>query len=170
MLDRRIVATLPRVTKQVSVSREIGAPADTVWAMVSDVTRMGEWSPENQGGKWLDGATAAQPGAKFRGTNRRGKRRWKSVATVVEAEPGRRFSFRVTAGGGFKVAEWSYSFEPTATGCRVTETWKDQRSRFFKPISGLATGVTDRATYNRAGMEQTLERLAAAAESTAAPS
>ena len=162
--NRLIVATLRTVTNQVSVSREIAAPADKVWAMVSDVTRMGEWSPENAGGKWLDGATAATPGAKFRGTNRRGKRTWKSVATVVDAEPGRRFSFRVTAGGGFKVAEWGYAFEPTATGCRVTETWKDQRSRFFKPISGLATGVSDRATYNRAGMEQTLERLAAVAE------
>jgi uncharacterized protein YndB with AHSA1/START domain len=151
------------VTKQVSVSREIGAPADTVWAMVSDVTRMGEWSPENLGGAWLDGATGPQPGARFRGTNQRGKRRWKSVATVVESEPGRRFSFRVAA-GGFKVAEWGYSFEPTATGCRVTETWKDERSRFFKPISGMATGVSDRAAYNRAGMEQTLERLAAVAE------
>jgi uncharacterized protein YndB with AHSA1/START domain len=164
-----IVATLRAVTDHVSVSREIAAPAERLWAMVSDVTRMGEWSPENEGATWLGGATGAQPGAKFRGTNRRGKRRWKSVGTVVDAEPGRRFSFRVTA-GMFRVAEWGYTFEPTATGCRVTETWKDQRSRFFKPISGLATGVSDRATYNRAGMEQTLERLAAAAGSSAARS
>ena len=154
------------MTKQVSVSREIAAPADTVWAMVSDVTRMGEWSPENVGGTWLDGATGPRPGARFRGTNQHGKRKWTSVATVVDSEPGRRFSFRVTAGGGIKVAEWGYSFEPTATGCRVTETWKDERSRFFKPISGMATGVSDRAAYNRAGMEQTLERLAAVAEFT----
>ena len=157
------------MTEQVSVSREIGAPAEQVWAMVSDVTRMGEWSPENLGGTWLGGATAPTPGAKFRGTNKRGKRTWKSVATVVDAEPGRRFSFRVAA-GGFKVAEWAYAFEPTSTGCRVTETWVDQRNRFFKPISGMATGVSDRATYNRAGMEQTLERLATVAESSPASS
>ena len=157
------------MTETVSVSREIAAPADALWAMVSDVTRMGEWSPENEGGTWLGGATGPQPGAKFRGSNRIGKKSWKSVSTIVDAEPGRRFSFRVAA-GPFNVAEWGYTFEPTAAGCRVTETWKDQRSRLFKPISGLATGVSDRATHNRAGMEQTLERLAAVAESSAAPS
>ena len=77
------------------------------------------------------GATGPQPGAKFRGTNRIGKRKWKTVATVVDAEPGRRFSFRV-ATMGLKVAEWSYAFEPTATGCRVTETWIEQRARFLQ--------------------------------------
>ena len=113
------------MTEQVRVTREIGAPAEQVCALVCDVTRMGEWSPENV----------------------------------------RRFSFRV----GLKVAEWSYAFEPTADGCRVTESFIDQRAAWFKPLAHLATGVGDRAAHNRAGKEQTLERLAAAAESTAAP-
>jgi len=43
------------MAEQVSVTREIGASAERVWAMVSDVTRMGEWSPENEGGVWLGG-------------------------------------------------------------------------------------------------------------------
>jgi uncharacterized protein YndB with AHSA1/START domain len=157
------------MTERVSVTREIAAPAERVWAMVSDVTRMGEWSPENVGGTWLGDATGPQPGATFRGTNRIDKRKWKTVATVIDAEPGRRFSFRV-ATMGLKVAEWSYAFEPTATGCRVTETWIEQRAGFFKPLARLVTGVADRASHNRAGMEQTLERLAAVAESSSAPS
>src|ERR1700720_4676374 len=107
------------MTETVSVSREIAAAADRLWAMVSDVTRMGEWSPENESATWLGGADGPQPGAKFRGRNRNGKKKWETEATVVEAEPGRRFSFRVTA-AGFKVAEWRYAFEPTDTGCRVT--------------------------------------------------
>ncbi|MGZ8764336.1 MAG: SRPBCC family protein [Acidimicrobiia bacterium] len=157
------------MTEQVRVTREIAAPAEQVWSMVSDVTRMGEWSPENVGGTWLGSTTGPQPGAKFRGTNRIGKRKWKTVATVVDADPGRRFSFRVTT-MGLEVAEWSYTFEPTATGCRVTETWIDQRTGFFKPLARLVTGVADRTSHNRAGMEQTLERLAAAAESSSAVS
>jgi uncharacterized protein YndB with AHSA1/START domain len=153
------------MAEQVSVTQEIAAPAEKVWAMVYDITRMGEWSPENDGGTWLGGATGALAGAKFRATNRVGKRKWKTLATVVDADPSRRFSFRVTT-MGLKVAEWSYTFEPTAAGCRVTESWIDQRAGFFKPVARLVTGVADRATHNRAGMEQTLERLKSAAEST----
>jgi uncharacterized protein YndB with AHSA1/START domain len=154
------------VAEQVSVSREIAAPAEQVWAMVSDVTRMGEWSPENVGGTWLGGATGPNPGAKFRGTNRSGKKKWNTVCAVVDADPGRRFSFRVTA-AGLKIAEWSYAFEPTAAGCQVTETWVDQRGRIAKTLGKPVSGVGDRASHNRAGMEQTLERLAAVAEESA---
>ena len=155
------------MAEQESVSREIAAPAEHVWAMVSDVTRMGEWSPETEAGEWLRGATGPKPGASFRGTNRNGKKKWKTVATVVDSEPGRLFSFRIKA-SGLKVAEWRYAFEPTATGCRVTETWIDQRGRIVTTMGKPVSGVADRAAHNRAGMEQTLERLAAAAESNSA--
>ena len=152
---------------EVSMTREIAAPADRVWAMVSDVTRMGEWSPENEGAVWLGGATGPQAGAKFRGTNRIGKRSWKTAATITEVDPGRHLTFRVAL-GPIPVADWSYTVEPTATGCRLTETWTEQRPGWLKPISRIATGVADRPTTNRAGIEQTLERLAASAESGSA--
>lgn len=148
------------------VTREIAAPADEVWAMVADVTRMGEWSPENEGGEWLRGATAAAPGAKFRARNRVGSHSWQTVSTVTDAEPARRFAFRVTA-GPVPVADWGYTFEPTPTGCRVTESWTDRRPGWFTVIAKRVTGVRDRETHNRQGMTETLERLAAAAESGA---
>jgi hypothetical protein len=110
----------------------------------------------------------AEPGAKFRGRNRRGKRSWTTVATVLEADPGKVFSFHVGA-GPVKVADWVYTFGPTATGCHVTETWIDRRPGWFKPIGHLATGVADRAAHNRAGMEQTLAGLAAVAERAPSP-
>jgi len=152
---------------QVSVTTEIAAPAEHVWAMVADVTRMGEWSPENQGATWLRGATGPTPGATFRGTNRNGTKTWNTAGAIVAAEPGRLLTFRVTV-SGFKVARWSYAFEPTAIGCRVTETWIDERGRLAKALAKPISGVADRATHNRSTMEQTLDRLKSAAE--AAPS
>jgi uncharacterized protein YndB with AHSA1/START domain len=148
----------------VSVTRAIEAPAERVWALVADVTRMGEWSPETTSAEWLRGATSAVSGAKFRGTNRHGKKTWKSVSTIVDAEPGRVFAFRVKA-MGFDVAEWRYTFEPTASGCAVTESWIDRRGVLMKALSPKATGVADRAEHNRQGMELTLEHLGAAATS-----
>ena len=76
-------------------------------------------------------------------------------------------TFRITA-AGFKVAEWRYEFETTATGCRITETWIDQRGRIAKAIGTPVSGVKDRAAHNRATMEKTLERLKSTAESSPA--
>jgi len=151
------------MSEQVSVSQDIGAPADTVWRMVSDVTRMGEWSPEAVGAVWLRGDSGPVPGARFRGRNRNGKKKWETVGVVTEAESGRVFAFRVSA-AGFRVAEWRYEFEPKPAGCRVTETWTDQRGRVAKVLGKPVSGVVDRAAHNRSTMQQTLTRLAAAAE------
>jgi len=161
-------STVRRMGNQIEVRREISAPADTVYRFVSDVTRMGEWSPETTGCGWINGADGPAVGARFKGTNKHGSKTWSTVCTVVAADPGRRFAFTVAA-GPVKIAEWAYVIEPTATGCVVTETWADCRGgligglikRLGKPVSG----VGDREAHNRAGMETTLERLAAKAES-----
>jgi uncharacterized protein YndB with AHSA1/START domain len=150
----------------VTVERDMAAPAERVWAMVSDVTRMGEWSPEAAGAKWLKGATGPEVGAKFKGRNQRGWRRWSTVGKVVEAEPGKAFVFDIFA-GPFNVARWAYRFEPTGEGCHVEESWVDRRTTGLMNVIGhAASGVGDRATHNRVGMEQTLENLAKAAEAS----
>ena len=56
---------------------------------------MGHWSPEYQGGEWIDGATGATVGARFKGQNKRKEREWESVSTVTEAEPERAFAWAV---------------------------------------------------------------------------
>ncbi len=147
----------------ISVDRAIEAPADAVWALVSDLPRMGDWSPEATGGSWIKGADGPRVGAEFKGSNARGRRRWSTVAKVTACDPGRTFSFDVKA-GGMKVANWCYDLEPTATGCTVTETWTDTRGWLITKIGTLVSGVSDRATHNRAGMETTLGNLAAAVE------
>lgn len=146
----------------VSVTREMTAPPQRVWELVSDMTRMGEWSPEAIGGKWLKGAAGPAAGARFRGRNKAGWQRWSTTCTVTECVPGERFAFAVTAGPA-KVATWSYDIEPTPSGSRVTESWTDERSSVFAGLSKRVTGVKDRTEHNRRNMERTLESLERAA-------
>ena len=147
----------------VTVERDVAAPPEQVWSLVSDVTRMGEWSPEALAGEWLGGASGPGVGAQFKGNNERGKRRWSTKGEVVEAEPGKAFAFDVAA-GPMKVARWGFRFEPTATGCRVEERWEDHRGWLITKLGGIITGVPDRAAHNRESMTATLAALAAAAE------
>ena len=148
----------------VQVSADIAAPADKVWTLVSDLPRMGEWSPENTGGKWIDGATGPTVGAKFRGTNRKGLRRWSTTCTVTAADKGSRFSFEVTY-GPLRISTWDYTLTANGATTTVTEEWTDRRPMWMKLGSGPVMGVRDREAHNRKGMEQTLARLKAAAES-----
>ena len=61
------MATTLRVPHSCRVEAEVAAPVEAVWQVVSDVTRTGEWSHECLGVEWLDGATRAAVGARFRG-------------------------------------------------------------------------------------------------------
>ena len=145
---------------RVSVSTTVAAPPDVVHAMVSDVTRMGEWSPECVRCDWLDAGRST-----FEGHNRRGARRWSTKGEVVANEPGREFTFDVTSVFGLPVARWSYTFAPAGDGATsITESWEDRRGALIKTLGLLATGVRERAEHNRAGMEQTLARIKVAAE------
>jgi uncharacterized protein YndB with AHSA1/START domain len=160
------VATLVRMTTTVQVKRSIAAPADIVFALVSDVTRMGEWSPEATGGVWKK-ASGPAVGARFTGRNRRGKRTWSTTCRITDYDPPNRFAFQVTS-GPLSVAWWRYDILPTETGCDVTETWTDTRGATVKFLGRIVSGVGDREAHNRAGMETTLAGLAAVAESATA--
>jgi uncharacterized protein YndB with AHSA1/START domain len=154
------------VADPVSVSTTVAAPAEVVWSLVSDLTQMGSYSPENEGVEWLRGATGPAVGVTFRGANRRGSKSWSTHGRITEATPNRALEFVITA-VGFKVATWRYILEPTDGGCTVTETWIDQRGPVPRALGKLVTGVDDRATHNRATMAATLENLRVAAERAA---
>lgn len=147
----------------VSVTREIAASPDEVWALVSDLPRMGEWSPENQGGSWVGGATGPAAGARFKGRNRNGRRSWSTTCRVTDCDPGHLFAFEVTS-GPVPVSRWEYRIDATDGGCRVTESVVDRRPRWFVTVAAVATGVRDRVEHNTATMTETLDRLAATAE------
>lgn len=151
-----------------SVSAYMAAPADVVYQMVADVTRMPEFSPEVRRCTWLDGATGPTVGARFAAVNKvqRGPA-WTNKPVVTVVEPGRVFAFARTEKFGGTV-EWTYRFEPEGSGTRVTESYEVTRP--ITPIGwfiiGGLFGRKDRRADLRAGMEQTLARMRAVVEQT----
>ncbi|MEA3218535.1 MAG: hypothetical protein QOJ19_4691 [Acidimicrobiia bacterium] len=151
---------------ELHASRYVAAQAVAVYDLITDIGRMGEWSPENQGGEWLDGASGPAAGARFTGRNRR-RAAWTTTATVTEADPGRAFTF-VIGKVDRPETRWQYTFTPTGDGCQVSETCEILREpgligRF---LTRLGTGVawSKRADDLQHGMDETLRRLAATAE------
>jgi uncharacterized protein YndB with AHSA1/START domain len=143
----------------------MAAPPDKVWALVSDVTQIGRYSPETFEAQWIDGATGPTVGARFRGhvkRNGRGPTYW-TTCTVTACEPGREFAFGVGTPGKEPLNVWSYRLEPTADGgTDVTESFQlaDKLGlRIYWALLGWARGKT-----NRNGMRTTLERVKAEVE------
>ncbi|MCA1004360.1 SRPBCC family protein [Rhodococcus hoagii] len=141
----------------VSVSKEIPARPGTLYDLISDITRMGVYSPETVSAHWLDGATSPHVGARFQGDNRIGRARWSTKPEVVTADRGRCFAFRVPGRSG---ALWTYSFESAGDGTLVTESMQQGvPSPLLVRIIQRWSGVTDRAEHLRRGMTTTLDRL-----------
>lgn len=147
-----------------SVTVHMAATADEIWELLSDVTRIGELSPETFEGEWTDGATGPAVGARFRGhvrRNGRGPVYW-TVCQVTDCEPGRVFGFDVLGPGGRVVNSWRYDLEPSAGGTDVTESFQLARNpltQLYWTVAGTARNRT-----NLAGMQATLERAKAIVE------
>lgn len=148
---------------RIEITRDIAATPDAVYAAISDVTRMGEWSEECVRCEWQDGADGPAVGATFDGTNRHGDKEWTTRATVVRAEPGREFVFECSM---FDVhfSTWGYRIEAIDGGSRVTEWTDDLRPESAMEFSRQTSGIDDRGARNRQTMSTTLDRLAAALE------
>jgi uncharacterized protein YndB with AHSA1/START domain len=148
-------------------SIEIAAPAERVYELVSDITRMGEWSPECYHCEWTNGATGPAVGARFKAKNKGGRGpAWFNTPTVTAAEPGREFAFN-RSGPGIGSYTWRYAIEPTPTGTKLTESFDAER-----PLGSVMTWMTmkwtgseDRDADLRQGMLTTLARIKETAES-----
>ena len=151
---------------RISSSTHIAAPAETVYALVSDLPRMAEWSPENTGGQWVGQPAGPTVGARFKGTNASDTKKWSTTVTITDATAPRRFAFR-NAVGPKVFSEWIYEIEPAANGagCQVTETWVDGRGPVTSILGKALTGVDDREAYTKSMIETTLAKIKAAAES-----
>lgn len=155
---------MPPPVRDLSRSVDVAATPQRVWELVSDLPAMGEYSPENTGGRWVRGATGPAPGAVFRGRNRRGLHRWSTRCTVTRCDPGRSFAFAVAAPLGLPVSQWSFDLDPTEHGCRLTETWTDRRGTLISTVGRMISGVADREAFNAMSIEQTLARVKVRAE------
>jgi len=151
------------VSPRIEITRDIAATPEAVYAAISDVTRMGEWSTECHACEWDEGFDGPSVGATFQGHNRNGEHEWTSQGKVVEAEPGRAFAFECSM-FDFHFSTWGYRIEPAASGSRVTEWSEDLRPESALEFSKQMSGIDDRDARNRETMTGTLDRLAAALE------
>jgi len=146
------------------VSIEISATQEKVYDLVSDVTRMGEWSPECARCEWAGEAVGPAVGARFRGHNKRGVMRWSNTPTVTAADPGREFAFSRTAPGGGEVV-WRYQMTPSNGGTTLTESYEVVRPA--NQVMSLMTRVMlpgDRGKQLNEDMQVTLRCIKGAAE------
>lgn len=149
-----------------SVTVHMNATPAQVWDLVSDVTKIGRYSPETFEAEWLDGATGPAVGARFRGhvkRNGKGPTYW-TTCSVIACEPEREFTFGV--GPAAKPLNvWGYTLQPSDNGTDVTESFRLADTvllRLYWKLLGWARGRT-----NRTGMQVTLERIKSEVEKTA---
>jgi hypothetical protein len=149
-----------------SASLRMRARPEDVYAIVADVTRTPELSPEVVKVEWLDGATGPAVGARFRAWNKMPNRpTFTNKPVVTVADPGRAFAFSRTEPFGGTV-HWRYDLKPDGDGTVVTESYEVTKpiGRVGWFIIGTLFGRRDRRTDLRTGMAQTLERLRTIAE------
>ncbi|HYZ93007.1 MAG TPA: SRPBCC family protein [Actinomycetota bacterium] len=148
----------------------IEASPQDVYDLVTDVTRTGEWSPECRRCKWLNGATHAREGARFRGYNRSGIVRWSRLVEVVAADSGREFAFRTLPDLLNKDSTtWRYKLEPSERGTIVRQSYEIHRLPAF-PVNLIMRTLLRHHADLRPHMRQTLERIKAIAERSTARS
>jgi hypothetical protein len=135
-----------------SASVVIAGPAELLYETVSDVTRMGEWSPVCRA-CWWDEGDGPRIGAWFTGRNELTGQTWETRCEVVAAEPGREFAFVVRGS-----VRWGYAFTPAGEDTRVTESWQI--------LPGGVTAFEER--YGAGAASQMAARQADASENIAA--
>lgn len=138
-------------------SVRIEADPERVWNLVTDITAMGAWSPENTGGRWLGRATGPARGARFIGFNRHGWVRWFTTCRVVESVRPERFSFTVDQNG----MTWGWRIAPDGDATVLTQ-WRERTGRIpLLARAFVATGLAgrDREPMMVNGMQRTLDAI-----------
>jgi hypothetical protein len=116
----------------VEVTHRIEAPRERVWE-VGDPVAMAGITAECEAMEWVGEPAAPAVGARFRGRNRSGRRRWTTTCTIVRYEPGSEIAWDATF-GPLPIARWSYRLEPVADGrgTVVEERFEDHRGAIMR--------------------------------------
>ena len=139
---------------------EINAPVGKVWGLISDLSRMPQWSPQCRVMKSLG---PLRPGTRTLNLNRRNNLFWPTTSTITEVIPERKLAFRVNANN----TVWSYELEPTDTGTRVIETRHAEngvKAVSTMTVNAVLGGVPSFEKELVEGMNLSLARIKAAAE------
>ena len=143
----------------------VAASPERVWALLTDFSRMPEWSPE------LVRMVPLKPGGLrigqwYLGVNRRKAAVWPTRSVVSALEPGRTVAWDTTSSG----ARWIWELSPEGadgTSTRVVHRRPVPRgvtamSKVFAPL--FLGGNEGHADELEQGMARTVARLKAAAE------
>jgi uncharacterized protein YndB with AHSA1/START domain len=119
-------APLPRsIPRSGRTEAVVDAPPDAVWRVISDVTRISEWSHECRRVEWLDGAASAAVGARFRGTNQAGRWTWSRVSEIVRADAPRTIAWRTFPSLRYRDStEWQLTLDTVDGRTRIVQTFQ----------------------------------------------
>ena len=140
---------------------DIDAPVAKVWTLVSDLSRMPQWSPQC---RLMKAFGPVRQGTRTINLNRRNRLFWPTTCTVTEVIPEKKLAFKVDINRTI----WSYELEPTETGTRLVESRHAENgvTAFSNmSINALLGGVPSFERELVDGMNATLSRIKAAAES-----
>lgn len=147
----------------VEVSELLPAPAEEVYALLTDVARMGGLGPENTRSEWESEERGV--GAVFRGWNVVSGNAYDVPCTVVTADPPRAFAFAV-GDPALPSATWSYDLVEADGGTRVTQRFQHGPGRtFLRRAVAAEPGrapelVAQRVGQIETGMRATLQAAA----------
>jgi hypothetical protein len=118
-----------QVQKGSRVQVLVDADVRDVWRVMSDVTRVGEWSHECRSAEWRSPDGGPAPGVRFRGRNRAGLLWWSRTCEIVAVDEPREIAWRTVPTRLYPDStEWRIGLEPAGAGTRITQTFRVLRA------------------------------------------
>lgn len=148
-------------------SIDINATPEQVWSVISDLKRMGEWSPQCK--KMIVRGGPVSLGTKTININRRGPLVWPTTSKVVRFTPNQEIAFRIVE----NTTVWSYTITPTDSGTSkdsgVTVTERREVDGSTSKVSSILVdklfgGADSFEEELKLGMAETLGKIKRAAE------